>query len=348
MTRLFVPMTKATGFGPLPDVLEKHAGSKALPRAFQLAGLPMDIIEFPEFWLPVASMHALFEISAREAGDRCFGLSVGQDMSHASFGLWIKYCAQAGTLADGLNRVISCAPFQQTGCRMILETSVPISFWRYVAPKELAGSIQHCDHLIVPMIHFVQSYLGPEWQPEWVDLNYPRDDLSHQLESQLPFPVRYGASSLTLAIKADDLFRSKLTRVSARQSITFADVQAAEASGPSKEPLKSVYSAITLRLLDGHTDIQGAACVLGIGVQPLQRNLRREGVNYRALLDIAKLNRAQALLADTGLPVTEIALALGYNSLGNFSRAFKRLVGLAPMTYRGLHLATSLDQTPAD
>ena len=334
MPRLFIPMTKATGFGQLPDLLEKHVGTKSLSRAYQQAGLPMDIIEFPETRLPIASMHRLFEIAARAAGDRCFGLGVGQDMTHVTYGLWMKYCAQAETLADGLNRAVRCVQFQQSGTDMVFEPSAPVSFWRYIAPYGMARSIQHCDHLVGPMIRFVQSYLGPDWQPEWVDMNYPRDDHAHRLEAQLPFPVRFGAPHLAIAIRASDLTCRNATRVCARQAITLADVQAAEATGPSKEPLKSVYSAITLRLLDGQTDIQGAACDLGVGVQTLQRKLRREGVDYRDLLNRAKCQRARALLSDTTLPVVDIAFALGYGDHANFSRAFKRMAGMPPATYR--------------
>lgn len=336
MPPLFVPMTKATGFGNLPDMLEQFAGSHAVSRAFHQTGLPMEIIEFPDTSIPVEAMRDLFDTSARAAGDRCFGLNVGQQMTHVSYGLWMRYCAQAETLISGLRRAKKCVPIHQTGCAFVLEATKPVSFWRYVAPGGLKSRpIQHCDHLIGPMIRFVQSYLGAGWLPEWIELNYPRDVQAAQLEARLPFPIRFGAPTLALAIRPGDLARRAVAATHSDQDITYADVRACEATGgQDREPLISVFHAITLRLLDSRTGIDGAACSLGVGVQGLQRTLRREGVNYRDLLNRAKCQRAQELLADTSLTIIDIALSLGYSDHANFSRAFKRMLGTTPIEYR--------------
>ena len=109
MSSIFVPMTKATGFGPLPDILEQHVGSRAVHLAFQTAGLPLEIIECPDTRIPLEAMQNLFGFSARAADDRCFGFSVGQKMSPASFGLWMQYCTQASTLEIALRRSANAA-----------------------------------------------------------------------------------------------------------------------------------------------------------------------------------------------------------------------------------------------
>lgn len=328
-------MTKATGFGQLPVLLESRAGSNATQQAFKRAALSLDTIEFPNTRIPVASMRELFEVSARAAGDRCFGLSVGTDMTHTTYGLWIDYCAQAPTLAEGLRRTVNCIAFHQSGGYLTFEDSTPVAFWHYCPPPNLkARPIQHADHLIVPMIRFVQAYLGPDWQPEWVDVNYPRDTQAHQMEQQLALPVRFGTRRTGLAIRHNHLHRATRPTPCARRTVTYGDVCAQETRPPFNEPLTSVFSTITLRLLDGQTDIEGAACDIGVGVQTLQRNLRRQGVDYRDLLNRAKRLRAQALLANTSLPVIDIALSLGYCDHANFSRAFKRMTGISPATYR--------------
>ena len=47
-----------------------------------------------------------------------------------------------------------------------------------------------------------------------------------------------------------------------------------------------------------------------------------------------RIERAMALLRDTAHPVTEVALLVGSNSLGTFSRTFRDVVGLSPSEYR--------------
>src|SRR5699024_11833883 len=47
-----------------------------------------------------------------------------------------------------------------------------------------------------------------------------------------------------------------------------------------------------------------------------------------------RVERACALLRDTTLPVTDVALAVGFASLGTFSRTFTAIVGRSPSRYR--------------
>lgn len=47
-----------------------------------------------------------------------------------------------------------------------------------------------------------------------------------------------------------------------------------------------------------------------------------------------RIERATALLRDTEDPVTEVCLAVGFSSLGTFSRTFSALLGVSPSGYR--------------
>jgi AraC family transcriptional regulator len=52
---------------------------------------------------------------------------------------------------------------------------------------------------------------------------------------------------------------------------------------------------------------------------------------YQTLL---RLNRARRMLADTPHSVTDIALAVGYESGQALARAFRRELGVSPQAYR--------------
>ena len=47
-----------------------------------------------------------------------------------------------------------------------------------------------------------------------------------------------------------------------------------------------------------------------------------------------RMEKARFLLETSDMTVTEIALAVGYTSLGHFAGAFKRSFGLVPREYR--------------
>ncbi len=58
------------------------------------------------------------------------------------------------------------------------------------------------------------------------------------------------------------------------------------------------------------------------------------GVTPHQYLTERRLERARALLSDTGMPVTQVCLEAGFTSLGSFSWLFRRRTGVSPAQYR--------------
>ncbi|HVJ27897.1 MAG TPA: AraC family transcriptional regulator [Vicinamibacterales bacterium] len=55
-----------------------------------------------------------------------------------------------------------------------------------------------------------------------------------------------------------------------------------------------------------------------------------------------RVERAMTLLVQTDLPVTDICLDVGFNSLGTFSRTFSDIVGESPSSFRVNHDAKAV------
>ena len=58
------------------------------------------------------------------------------------------------------------------------------------------------------------------------------------------------------------------------------------------------------------------------------------GATPHAYLAALRAARAQALLAETDLPITEVGARVGYMSSSHFARAFRQATGLSPRAYR--------------
>lgn len=333
---VLLPMTRATGLGPLPAMLEQRESARALLRVFQSEGIPLSVVDNTKMQMPVASMIGLFDRSARAVGDRTFGLKVGETMRFEGYGLWLEYSAAAKSLGGALLRTVRTAHFQQSGGTLALEREGRHAVWRYYAPRVSESPIQHSDHVLGPMTRFVARFLGSDWQPSWVELNYPRDALAGQLEDRIKTPVYFGRSAVGIAMDAS-LLKTTRPLVPANdrtRPVTFPELEAEAGAAFQIESVRSVFSIISLRLLEGQADIDGAARVAGLGVQTLQRMLRQQGLSYRQVLDAARSARARALLRETSQTVTEIALDLGYSDHANFTRAFNRWVGCSPHDFR--------------
>jgi AraC-like DNA-binding protein len=73
---------------------------------------------------------------------------------------------------------------------------------------------------------------------------------------------------------------------------------------------------------------------LSIHRRTLNRHLRAEGTGYKMLADEVRFAIASQLLADTDIPLAEIAAVLDFSEPAAFTRAFHRWAGRAPSSWR--------------
>lgn len=95
-----------------------------------------------------------------------------------------------------------------------------------------------------------------------------------------------------------------------------------------------VREAIRQQLVQGVSRQDIVAENLRMTRRTLQRKLSLEGTSYQALLDDVRQSIAEDYLANTTLPIPDIALRLGFSETTSFHRQFKARVGVTPGDYR--------------
>jgi len=84
----------------------------------------------------------------------------------------------------------------------------------------------------------------------------------------------------------------------------------------------------------GWLTIGDVAKLAELSVRTLQRKLAEEGADFSDVVEQVRHELAVDLLENTDVTLTEIAGELGYSTLPNFSRAFKRWTGTSPGEFR--------------
>jgi len=92
--------------------------------------------------------------------------------------------------------------------------------------------------------------------------------------------------------------------------------------------------AYLLQRTQAGPSLDQAAAHLCVSPRTLRRELHKAGTSYQGVLDLIRQRTALELLTTTRKPLYEIAVALGYSDLSNFSRAFRRWTGKPPGHYR--------------
>ena len=89
--------------------------------------------------------------------------------------------------------------------------------------------------------------------------------------------------------------------------------------------------------LEKTISIEEMAGMAGLSKCHFARAFRQsQGVTPHDYLLRRRVHRAQQLLADTDLPLSEIAIACGFADAGHCSRRFKERLGITPRRYRWL------------
>jgi AraC-like DNA-binding protein len=324
-----LPMTRAGGMGPLPELLRREAGAGAAEEVFRRCGLPLQLADHPDQRIPLRAMVDLFEVTAAVLGRRTAGLEAGEKVAAEAWGPLGAHVWSATTLKGALHRAVTAFHLHQSVGRMLLKHQNDHVIWGYCRPEVGTPGVQHADHCLPALIRVARSFLGRTWQPAWIDVQYPADPLGDQLECALSSRIRFGQNSTGIAIHRDELASA---RAAVQLKLPEGDglPPAPRRPGEQRGFVEAVAHIVGARLLEGRVDIDGAAWLAGMNSRTLQRRLRDAEVSYREVLDHVRLEWARDRISRGAQNITEIALDLGYSTPGNFARAFRRVYGFAP------------------
>jgi len=110
-------------------------------------------------------------------------------------------------------------------------------------------------------------------------------------------------------------------------------------------PRRALNAELTRRLLRARDHMDAAshedwpvtrlARISGVSPAHFSRSFKLAfGIPPHRHLLTRRIERAKALLRDTDLPVTEVAFATGWKSLGTFSRTFRDVTDETPTAFR--------------
>jgi AraC-like DNA-binding protein len=95
------------------------------------------------------------------------------------------------------------------------------------------------------------------------------------------------------------------------------------------------WASDVIRSIDNEWPTLGkVAMACNSSARTLDRRLRREETTFRELCTTVRYEQAKEMLEQQDLQISEIAYRLGYGEPANFSRAFARMAGVSPVSFR--------------
>ena len=330
--------------GGLPDLVLNLAGEEGLNRLFQYQGLPIGLLENPDAPVLMRDLIALYQRAADIVGMRSFGLKASRDIEVKEHGPAGRYILQASSLLEALERFRAALPYHEAGSRLDIKTdgdALHIGYWN--VHQHFNGWRHAGDFTLCLLGSLIGSYLGSDWRPLRIETCYVAGPWEQDHEDLFSAPVRYRCGQISIVLDRETV-ESNVCKHTCEPAPTLTLGDLARLQDPLPRDIVGATTYIVEhRLIDGESDLEGAAVRLGLGPRTMQRRLGNCGTSYRDVLLRCRMRRAKELLNETGNTVNQIGLDLGYAATPQFTRAFKSQVGCPPQEFRR-QLAPAVDR----
>lgn len=315
-------------------------GERLLRGANEAALLDIEAIEDQDCFVPHLTMTTFTAAIARLSGEPYFALRLIPHLTMASKGCWAAYMLAAPTLGQAMERAIRTIGFHSKGDTMSLAVNGGEARVSYAsAAKGQDGYLHVAIGTAGILRSLCEHFLSKSWRPTQIELDIVRPQGMDAFEEVFGCPVIFNAETVSVCLGAD-LLSKRVIRASRDPQVTVADIARARVECRTLNRFRDIIlQQIWSQVLSGKVSVEGAACSVDTSVRTLQRELNREGTNFRDLTNTMRIKRAAELLRDTDISVTEISAVLGYSAPAHFARAFRNRTGMSPNEFRVYHSA---------
>lgn len=303
------------------------------------AGLNPEHLQHPTLSLDLNQYCAVFEESACQTQDDNFGLHYGNQFKPDALGMFGYVGMSSDTLGDALHNLVKVFPIHQQGSLLRLEVE---SEWCRLDYQVQYGAIfrkrQDAELSLGMFTNLMRHSIGQKWAPERVYFEHPQPEAWHEHCKAFDAPVFFGQPCNSLVFRRNALEKVMPGRDSRLLAIVMGSMellgrQWGERQG-GHDIINDVQAQIRIQLANGGPSLDQVAEQLKISSWSLQRRLGEVGVNFSGLVDKVRQEMGQYYLTRTSLPISELALLLGYSEVSAFSRAFRRWHGVSPKLWR--------------
>lgn len=333
--RALDPSVLAAAATGVVESIERNKGD--VDRIFGHVGLAPEMAGSPTLQLSLASYCRLFEQCSRFTKNDNFGLWFGNQFNPRDLGLWGYATISSPTLGSALTTMVDLFPLHQQSSSMQLGRNADgFSKLEYrIEAPEIVERRQDAELSLGMFLNVMRECLGSNWAPEEVHFEHPRPEGWREHERAFGAPVFFSQPTNALLLRNEAL----ATPMPGRDArLMTAMRQCLERLSERNDLRVSISDRVRVivraRLPEGFPALEDVAAELRLPVNVIQRELNRESLSYRTLVEMTRRDLALSYVRQRQLPFSEIAFLLGYSELSAFSRAVHRWTGLSPRALR--------------
>ena len=299
-------------------------------------GIRLDTVGDPNFEINLSQYCELFHEGAKSTGNDNFGLHFGQSFEPKKLGP-IGYAAVSSpTLASAVGQMQRYFPAHQSLSHFGVIEEAGIYWLSYnIEDDRIKNKRQDAELSMGMFTNLFKRALGTRWSPLEVRFEHMEPEGAAEHSACFGAPVRFGRRTNAFAFRKEEL-EAPMPEKDPFLFTIIEPILKARCSmrDGSKEFADVVRDQIKLNLGDSAPTLNNIARLFGISGSSLHRQLKSRGLSFNDILSAARKDLALHYMRNQDMPLTEIALCLGYSELSAFSRAFRAWTGVSPKKYR--------------
>lgn len=328
------PLLRATAARPLVDFIADSVGASAA--IMGQIGIDPNIASDPYALIPLAQYVEHFERAALVLGNPNLGLQVAMRLRPADLGPVGVLFSISPSIRVGMTRLSEDAAILQDGTHSSLFEVGGDLVWTYrLADSTIWPRRQDAEFSLASVCQLIRQSFSSGWAPIEVHLEHGEMAEPSLLQKVFRAPVLFHQSANRLIMSRDDAMRRHRPEDAGLAAILtrhIADLARQHHHEPSL--VDRVRRIISLTLGQRPVTLDSVAEELRMSPRSLQRFLSEEGSSLRALVQEHRIETARMLLEKTDMPLSQVALALGYADGTVFWRAYRSWTGQEPSASR--------------
>jgi AraC-like DNA-binding protein len=314
------------------------------------AGLDSSQLNDRDGQIPFQQLVALYETAASLTNEHAFGLHVGARTDFRAFDVFGYIIMNSATLGDALNNAVRYFPLWTNGAlfRTERERAAMRFIWEYADPR-ITECRHDCEMTLLSAAKIGRFLLARPRAPREVHFQHPapRDSSEHWRLFGASVHFRMPANQL---IFDQDALASPLDNADHELCsilVRYANELLAQASH-RRSFIERTQLTLLRRLRNGEPRLTKVASSMGVSARTLQRQLKAQGLSFRALLNTLRRELAEKYIHNPEIEISEIASLLGYAEASEFHRAFRAWTNTTPRQYRraGVSSLAALSKIP--
>lgn len=305
----------------------------------------------PQSWLldpygevPLRKYVEMLEDAARLTASPDFGLQLARGVTPFNLGpvgLLVGSSADLGRALYGLAAHVGVVQ-ERTTCELVPDEQEAVFRYR-IEDERIRDKRQEAEYTMGVTCQLIRAIAGKGWDPVEVHFEHPAPPSIHAHAALFRAPVYFDQPINAIVLKRRDLdIRNPQTDERMASFFLHHMTMMRHHRGERQSLADQVRSIVRNHLpsTDGVVNARQVAKATGLSARSMQRALQHENNGFRAIKDAERKSLAHQYLSQTTIPITEVALMLGYADPACFTRACRRWFDAPPRKVRqGAELA---------